>query len=347
MRLLIAVCLALVLIAPVRAEPARLSDLANTQAVLHWMSTYRHNPDLASVPRAMKALSDQGAFNDPEHCGAPIGFLAGVLAAHPDDAERIIERTLTIRRDDRWIVVRAVAYSGLSNWKDLLRRYARDIPSRDVLIERYIEGKLPTLAQFTIPPEQSTLDRMREKLHLDKVLGEKPHKVELTPTGDVLDLLWGYYFATGSYGPVMHMVALLAWSQDHNDAERLAVGSMAKFTLASNAVRDEDLLAMLRQSRAARGQPTEIVSALKEVINAAETVDTGPVRRQALAAIAELRTKGPEYKRAASWWSYLGQTAIAGGCLAAAMAGQVEFGLPCVVGGASSSAVMNFLSNAP
>jgi len=37
-----------------------------------------------------------------------------------------------------------------------------------------------------------------------------------------------------------------------------------------------------------------------------------------------------------SWWSFIGQSAIAGGCIAAAVMGQVEFGIPCVVGGAAS-----------
>jgi hypothetical protein len=295
----------------------------------------------------MKTLSDLGAFHDTEHAGAPVGFFAGVLATNPAQADRLIEGALRMRADDRWVIVRAIAYSGLPDWKELLGRYAADIPERQVMIERYLHGKLPTLAQFTVPPEDGMWDRMRKGLKLDAVFGKPKPRIELTPNGDVLDLLWGYYFATGGYGPVMHMVELLAWSADHNDAERLAVGSMAKFTLASNALHDPDLLAMLKQLRKARGQHKEIAAALKDIIDAADTVDVGEVRQEALAAIADLRTKGPAYKRAISWWSYLGQTAVAGGCLAAATVGMVAAGLPCVVGGATSSAVMNFLGNAP
>jgi hypothetical protein len=347
MRPFLAAVVALVFISSAKAEPLRMSDLASTQTILHWIANYRYDPTPLDVPKALKRLSELGAFNDTEHCGAPIGFLAGVLAENPAQADILIERSLAIHSDDRWIVIRAIAYSGLPNWKDLLRRYARDIPSRQVMVERYIEGSLPTLAQFVIPPEPSTLDRMREGLRLDAVFGPPAKKIELTPTADVLDLLWGYYFATGSYGPVLHMVALLAWSADHNDVDRLAIGSMAKFTLASNAVRDEQLLAMLKRSRLARGQPKVIDAALKEVIDAAETVDTAPLRQQALNAVNDLRSKGPAYKRTASWWSYLGQTAVAGGCMAAAVMGQVELGIPCVIGGASSSAVMNFIANSP
>ena len=347
MRLLLAALTALVLVSSARAAPLTAADTASTQAVLHWIAAYRKAPRPADVPKAMKALSELGALHDTEHCGAYIGFLAGVLAADPRAAETLVARTLAMRADDRWVVVRAIAYSGLPDWKDLLREVAPRIPDRKAMIDDYLAGKLPTLAQFSMPPEPGMLDRMRKGLRLDRVFGKPTQPVTLAPSADVIDLLWGYYFATGSYGPVMHLVALLAWSKDHNDAERLAIGSMAKYTLASNAVHDPGLLAMLKESRRTRGQPKEVAAALKEVVKAAETVDTGPVREQALAAINDVRTKGSEYKRTVSWWSYVGQTAVAGGCLAAATAGMVAAGIPCIVGGATSSAVMNFIANSP
>jgi hypothetical protein len=346
MRWLFAGLAALAIASSTQAAPLRPSDLLTTQTVLHWISLYREAPDPSAVPDVMIRLSKLGALHDTEHCGVYAGFLAGVLAANPAQAETLVARSLVMAPDDRWIVVRAIADSGLPNWKELLRHVGGRI-ARQEMIDRYIAGRLPTLAQFTIPPDASMLDRMRDGLRLDKVFGAPNKPVTLAPSADVLDMLWGYYFATGSYGPVMHLVALLAWSSDHDDADRLAIGSMAKYTLATNAVHDAGLLAMLKQSQTARGQPKEIATPLKEVVEAAETVDTGPIRQQALTAINEVRSKGPQYKRTVSWWSYIGQTAIAGGCLAAASAGQVEFGIPCVVGGATSSAVMNFIANSP
>ena len=163
----------------------------------------------------------------------------------------------------------------------------------------------------------------------------------------MLDILWGYYFATGSYGPVMHIIELLPWASDHDDAERLTIGNMAKFTLASNAAHDMVLLDMLRSSSKARNQPKTTVTALNEITDAAETVDIARIRKEALGAIAEVQRKGPAYKRDVSWWGYVGQSAIAAGCLAAAVASYTAAGLPCVVGGASASAAMNFWNNQP
>jgi hypothetical protein len=270
-----------------------------------------------------------------------------VLTENPAQAEEIAARALAMQERDRWVVMRGIAYSGLPNWQILLRRFACRMPRYDVLSNRYINGKMATLAAFEVPPEPTAFERVSKRLHLDKVFNDGPAKVTMEPSAESLDVLWGYYFATGSYGPVMHIVDLLPLSADHNDADRLTVGSMAKYSLAANAMSDPDLLAMLKMSRKARGQPKEIVSQLDDVIDAAETVDTARIRKEALAAIEEVRAKGPAYKRTVSWWSFIGQSAIAGGCIAAAVLGQVEFGIPCVVGGAASGAAMNFWANSP
>jgi hypothetical protein len=347
MRCLIAGLAALLVIAPVYAAPLRATDLASTSAMLGWLNTYHDKPAPKDVPAAMRTLSRLGAFNRPEQAGVYIGFFAGVLAANPERTEWLITETLKMDKQDRWVVVRAIAYSGLPRWKPMLRATEPSTPRYDVLSAKYLDDKMATLTEFEVPPSPGVIERMRRHLHLDAVFGKPPRKLVLEPSPEVLDTLWGFYFATGSYGPIMHIIAMLPLSQDHDDADRLTVGSMAKYSLASNAMRDPVLLGMLKSSRKARGQPKQTARLLDDVIDAAETVDTARIRKQALAAIAEVRAKGPAYRRDVSWWGYLGQSAIAGGCLAAAVTGQVEFGLPCVVGGATASAALNFWNNSP
>lgn len=343
MRWLVAGFFTLLAVSPVAAAKLQASDLISSETALQWISGYRTQPDVAGVPKAVLALSRFGAFNDPERSGVYVGFIAGVLAANPDKADQLVTQMLRMRDRDRWIIVRAIAYSGLPEWKAMLRRLAAHMPRYDVMSEKYIAGKSATLGQFAVPPAPSTLDRMRAHLQIDK----PAPKVTLEPSPDVLDLLWGYYFATANYGPIMHIVALLPWSRDHDDAERLSIGQMAKYTLARNASHDMVLLGMLKASIKARNQPEVTIAALKEIVDAAETVDTAKIHKDALAALEELRQKGPAYKRNVSWWGYLGQTAIAGGCIAAAATGQIELGIPCVVGGAASAAALNFWNNQP
>jgi hypothetical protein len=351
MRSLVSGFLSLLIVAfvPAPAGAARLAstDLVSTEAVLRWINAYRKHPDPAHVAAAMRALSRLGAFNNPENAGVYVGFLAGVLAKNPRQAENIIAGTLSMREEDRWVVVRAIAYSELPGWQTLLRHFAPRMQRYAALSERYISGKMARLAQFSVPPSPSALERMRSQLHLDKLFGKKPERIVLKPSPEVLDALWGYYFATGDYGPVMHIIAMLPLSTDHNDADRLTIGSMAKYTLASNAMHDQRLLALLKASRKARGESKATIAVLDEVIDGAETVDTARIRKEALATVAELRSKGPAFKRNVSWWGYLGQSAIAGGCIAAATAGMVALGLPCVIGGVASSAAVNFWNNSP
>jgi hypothetical protein len=115
---------------------------------------------------------------------------------------------------------------------------------------------------------------------------------------------------------------------------------MAKYTLASIAVRDKHLLAILKE--AVGQQPKPVATVLREVIEAAETVDTARLRKEALASIEDLRRKGPSSRRDASRWGQIGLGALSLGCVAAAATGQVELGLPCVLGGALSSAGLRY-----
>ena len=81
---------------------------------------------------------------------------------------------------------------------------------------------------------------------------------------------------------------------------------------------------------------------LAEVIDASETLELSQLRKDALASIEELKAKGSEKLRNYNWWGQAGQTVLALGCVAAGALGQVEFGIPCVVGGAASTAALNY-----
>ena len=76
-----------------------------------------------------------------------------------------------------------------------------------------------------------------------------------------------------------------------------------------------------------------------------DTADIGRVRKEALAAVEELKRKGPGYKRDISFWGQVGEGAISLGCVAAAALGQIEFGIPCVLGGAATSAAVRYWSS--
>jgi hypothetical protein len=340
-RVLTVAFVALATLAPAQAAPSRVADFDTPEAVLRWINNYRHKPELNRVPLAVKALSRFGALKDPENAGVYVGFIAGVIGKHTAKADWLVSRIVSLPPEDQWAVVRAVAYSTHPEWKRLLRHYADRMPARKVMIDKHLEGKLPTIEQLKLEGEPGMMDKVRGLFRFGKEAA-KPVKLEVTP--DVLDTFWGYYFATGDPYPVLRILALLPWSKDRDSVERLTVGSMAKYTLAMNAARNPDLLALLK--RAAGYQPQEVAPLLAEVIEAAETADTARVRKEALAAIDELKRKGPGSKRDLAWWGQIGEGAVSLGCIAAAAAGApaVAVGVPCVVGGALGSAGLRYLT---
>jgi hypothetical protein len=139
------------------------------------------------------------------------------------------------------------------------------------------------------------------------------------------------------------MVELLPWADDRDSFEKLTIGSMIKYTMAMNASRDSKLLARLKTIKAQTTAEAE-AKHLGEAIEAAETVEIALLRRDALGRMEELKRMGPGYKRDVAWWGKVGQGALSLGCIAAAVNGMVDLGLPCVLGGAASSAALNFWS---
>ena len=90
--------------------------------------------------------------------------------------------------------------------------------------------------------------------------------------------LWGYYVATGQYEPVVRIMQALRWSKNKNDGnfslkkifsnwrndpsavDKISTGATAKWTLASYAERNRDLLSLYRAEY--EHQPKEIAQPL-------------------------------------------------------------------------------------
>ncbi len=302
-------------LAPQRAALAaaksdtRQLPFASPEAVARWINGYRLKPEPKTLPDVVKAMSAFGMFKEAKSSGLYLGFTAGVLGANPKLATDLITKMFPLPPEDHIAVIKAIAYSGLPEWKATLRSFAERMPARAVLVDRYLTGKMPGLADLALNS------------------GPAP-----------LDIMWGIYFATGSYEPVLRIVSVLKWSKEANNTERLTIGSMAKWTLASNAARDMDLLRLLKSSLA--HEPKDNAAILREVIDAAEIGEIGKIRKDALTAIETLKVKGSENARNYAWWGQAGQTALALGCIVAGALGQVQVGVPCVIGGALSGVAL-------
>ena len=226
---------------PAESAPPQGKQLTS-QDVLKWINSYRAKPDPTRLSEAVRAMSALGLFRDLDQAGIYIGFMAGVIGDNKAIADTLVGKMFPIPPEDQVAVIRAIAYSGLPDWKDLLGRFIERMPARTVLIQRHLAGKLPDLKG--LPLDQSPA---------------------------ALDTLWGFYFATGRFPTIDRIIGALAWSKDANNVERLTLGLMAKWTLANNAQLDKELLDHLKAQLNA--QPKEVAKDLREIIEAAETFE--------------------------------------------------------------------------
>lgn len=296
-----------------RTKPAPV-NFSSPEAIQQWINGYRAKPEPKRLPAAVKAMSALGVFREVDNAGLYFGFTAGVIGANPKLAEKLVTGMFPMPPQDQVVIVRAIVWSGLPDWKGLLGKFVERLPARRVLIERHLYDKLPTLESLAL------------------------HE---SPAG--IDALWGYYYATGAAKPIRRIISALQWSNEKESVDKLTAGSMAKLTLAINASRDVDLVFILKRELVRQRKATAVP--LAEVIEAAETYETGKIRKKALAAIEALKQKGPASVRNVGWWGQIGTTALALGCVAASALGQVQVGIPCVIGGAASTAALRLYTS--
>ena len=304
------------------AAPEQQGEFSTPDRLMDWMSNYRNHKTPSRVPAAVHAMKDYGLLADEEKSWFCTGFIAGVLGSNPKDGPALIPRMFPMPDKEQAVIIRAIAYSGRPDWRELLERNSSRMPLRRPLIDDFLAGKRPVLME----------------LPLDS--GGSPG----------IYALWGYYVATGQYEPVVRIMQALRWSKRKDDSgfsfrkvftgwghdpsavEKITTGGTAKWTLASYAERDRALLALYRAEYAR--QPQDIAVPLKDVIEAAEIFEAEKIRKDQFGAIEDAQKGQMTNEAGMTKGATAGSIAIATGCVAASALGQAYIALPCVLGGA-------------
>src|SRR3979409_2438935 len=151
------------LIVPAEAAVTpELDPRASLNVVQQWIYNYRARPAYAHGPAAVRVRFHAQTFKEPENSGIYLGFIAGAIGSNPARAEQLVASFFPVPPQDEWVIVRAIAYSGLPDWRNLLRRIAAKMPGRRVMIDSYLAGTLPILTD--IPLEEAKpgmLDKLR------------------------------------------------------------------------------------------------------------------------------------------------------------------------------------------
>ena len=304
------------------AAPEPQGAFTSPDRLMDWMSNYRNHKTPSRVPAAVNAMKDYGLLADEEKSWFCTGFIAGVLGSNAKDGPALIPRMFPMPDKEQAVIIRAIAYSGRPDWRELLEKNSSQMPLRRPLIDDFLGGKRPVLME----------------LPLDS--GGSPG----------IYALWGYYVATGQYEPVVRIMQALRWSKRKDDSgfsfrkvftgwgrdpsavEKITTGGTAKWTLASYAERDRALLALYRAEYAR--QPQDIALPLKDVIAAAEIFEAEKIRKDQFGAIEDAQKAQMTNEAGMTKGATAGSIAIATGCVAASALGQAYIALPCVLGGA-------------
>ena len=326
---------------PVRATPEPVQEteqeasqpeaaFSTPERLVEWVYNYSKKPTPWRVPAAVKAMRELGLFTDEEKGAFCTGFIAGVLGSNPKDGPNLVARMLPMPDKDQAVLIRAIAFSGRPDWRDLLIKYKARMPLREPLIDSYLSGKAKPLME-----------------------------ADLADGPSVVYTLWGYYVATGQYEPVVRIIEALRWSKNKNDGnfsikkifsgwkndpsavEKISTGATAKWTLASYAERNRDLLSLYRAEY--ERQPKEIAQPLRDVIMSAEVFESEKIRKDQFGAIEDAQKMKATNEAGMSKGATAGSIAIATGCVAASALGQIYIAVPCVIGGALFTGAMKLM----
>jgi hypothetical protein len=305
-----------------QSAPTLPADFSTPERLLDWVSNYRQHKNPWRVPAAVHAMKDYGLFGEEEKQWFCIGFIAGVLGTNPKDGPSLITKMFPMPDKEQEVIIRAIAYSGRPDWRELLEKFSPKMPLRRPLIDDFLTGRRPTLMQ----------------LPLDD--GGSPG----------IYALWGYFVATGQHEPVVRIMQALKWSKNNDDGAfrwrkifegwgsdgsavgRITTGGTAKWTLASYAERDRELIKLYRSEYTR--QPEEITKPLKDVIEAAELFESEKIRKDQFGAIEDAQKRQLSNEAGMSKGAQAGSVAIATGCVAASAFGTPLVAIPCVIGGA-------------
>lgn len=214
-------------------------DFSDAEALGGWITYYYKSPEPHRVADAMLAASAQGFANGGERAPAFFGFLAGVISKNPAMAEELAQALSALPEADQPILILGIWYSDLSDPSPLLQQLRKTMPGHAAMIDRLL-----------------TNGRLRLR---DLPLEQGPW---------VLDALWGNFMATGDDAPVVRIISTLPWIEVRGDVTRLSVGGAARWSLISNAIQHEAVMAVCR--REVTTQPKEVAVLLGEVIAEAE-----------------------------------------------------------------------------
>jgi hypothetical protein len=222
------------LVAFIAVSAMGANDRAPPEQLEKWLTYYYLDPHPDEVPAALRAIAQQGLFEN-DHVQAPLsGFFAEVFRSNPEKLDTWIKPYLGI--PDRHII-----YSAL--WM------ANSAQSK---------AALESLAKAAKPDEAK---RLRQRL------STPPPTIGAMPIDNPasLDYLWGSFMASGAETPVVRVIEQVKRADVRGNINETLIGSAAKWSLLANASQHAKVLEIIRAN--AESSDTETRAALGEILS--------------------------------------------------------------------------------
>ncbi len=141
-----------------KQQRAEKEEFSKPEAVLKFINDYRSDPQPEKLPELVRAMGNLGLFRDLDMAGVHVGFIAGVLGSNPQLTERLITEMFPMPPEDQVVLIKAIAFSGLANWKSVLERFVERMPARAGLIRKYLYGDGKILNDLPLEGSSFVLD---------------------------------------------------------------------------------------------------------------------------------------------------------------------------------------------
>ena len=292
---------------------------------------------LSRVPDAVQALSESGALREPETAGFYVGFVAGVLGANPKEAEHLVDKMLPLPPADQWLVVRAIAYSGLPAWKSLLARTAAQAAGAARHDRRLSHRRAADARRDRTRQEPDVSRKGRASTSASSRRRRRCPTAAIPNCSTRCGASISPPASTGRSGASSRCCR---GRRSATAPSGSTVGSSAKYTLANNAARYPDILALIKDMAAY--QEADVRPILTEVIHAAETTETAGDPQGAVRAGRQAQEQGPGLSARPEDLGLCRPGRDRRHLRGAGDDVAVAAGLPCVIGGAATSAALNY-----
>lgn len=178
-----------------------------------WLTFYYRNPQPAQLMPQLKVWSSEGTLQDQNARGPLLGFLSQVFRQNPDRLQTWYQQSVKLPAEDQELINMAIWVSNTKESQQLLKK------------------ELPKAFAGKTPPDILTL------------------KLDASST---LDLLWGFYFATGDSKALRRIAAMFRYADAPKQVTGIPEGrsplyavlpEAAKWSISSNARQHPKVLA--------------------------------------------------------------------------------------------------------